>query len=238
MVALALPVDSRVSIAAGTTATTSPWVALWAAAIGAGAAVAVGLVTQWWTAHSQKQQWDRELTFRLAQWDREHATRQEQWERERASRQEEWQREDSLRWLQNRQQAYARLIAALYEWDDVLRQAMATRQNDAALSRPPTQLDEAAYSAGHKLATEALPLVEFMAPQPVRTLAGDVVRERTGFWLLTLPEDPTEPGREIDTAGLDRQWSALYKNTAKLLDAMRSDLELETGAGAVEPASG
>jgi hypothetical protein len=93
------------NIAAAATATESPWPTLWAAAIGAGAALIVGILTQLWSGHLLRQQLDRA----------------------REDRREQWQREDSLRWLQSRQQAYARLMAALTAWDSVLHDVAGAR---------------------------------------------------------------------------------------------------------------
>lgn len=168
-----------------------------------------------------------------AAWTQRRADRREdvRWERERDDRQDQWRREDSQRWLQHRQQAYARLIAALYEWDAVLRSAGASRKNDAALNER-TELDTDALSAASRAAREALPLVQFMAPQAVRSLAGSAVRDREVFRIFYLtPDDPPEAP---DFAEMDTWLSGHAKRTASLHEAMRADLGLGSEDAATE----
>lgn len=59
------------SASAVTGTTASPWIPVLAAAVGATAALAVGLVTQLWTAHRENVRWSREAEERREQWQRE-----------------------------------------------------------------------------------------------------------------------------------------------------------------------
>jgi hypothetical protein len=223
------------SMAAASTATQSPWVPLWAAAIGAGAAVAVGAVTQWWTSRRQKQQWAVE-----------REDRQQQWERERQTRQEQWQREDSQRWLQNRQQAYAQLIAAISEWDDVL--------DKTRFQWDRGEKADDAYAAALKAVAQAMPLVEFMAPSSIAALAGKAKRARENIWQRRRMQDTmaklereqpdmaaemhkAEERRRAERGGgieADLTWMELESTRRDLVDAMRRDVELETRAAAAK----
>jgi hypothetical protein len=80
-------------------------------------------------------------------------------------------------------------MAALYEWDRVLLSAVASRKNDLALNER-TELDTAERVKVTRVAREALPLVEFMAPQTVRSRARQAVMDREGFWIIHLTPDP------------------------------------------------
>ena len=157
-------------------------------------------------------------------WQREREDRAEQWQREREDRAEQWRREDSLRWLQDRQQAYAQLMAALYEWDVVLVSAIATRHNDVALSRR-TELDVAERIRVSRAVREALALAQFMAPQAVRSLARRAITDRESFWIVHLTPDPPDQ-RKMDAA-----WTDLVERTNSLRGAMRNDLGLESEGG-------
>ena len=105
------------------------WVPLVTAAVGLIAGLGTSIFTQ-----------RRADSREDVRWQRERQDRQEQWQQERQTRQELWEREDSHRWLQDRQQAYARLMAALYTWDDELRRARADRKV-AALLNERSELD-------------------------------------------------------------------------------------------------
>jgi hypothetical protein len=159
-----------------------------------------------------------------AAWTQRRADRREdvRWERERDIRQDQWRREDSLRWLQDRQQAYARLIAALHEWDAVLLYAMAIRRTDARVGER-SELDTAEMRRVRGVAREMLPLVQFMASQLVRSLATSAVTEREEFSLVHLRGDKS------DSAAMDARWTRLAKRTSSLHKAMRGDLKLEGG---------
>jgi hypothetical protein len=158
-----------------------------------------------------------------AVWTQRETRRREdvRWQRERDDRRDQWRREDELRWLQDRQQAYARLMAALYEWDRVLLSAVASRQNDLALNRR-TELDTAERTQVSKAAREALPLVQFMAPQTIRSRARQAVTDREAFWIIHLTPDPP------DRAGMDAGWRRLTERTSLLRNTMRNDLGLES----------
>jgi hypothetical protein len=121
-----------------------------AAAVGAGAALIVGVLAQLWSGHREN-----------VRWSREKEDREKLWQRERQDRQEQWQREDSLCWHQDRQQAYARLIAALNEWDNELRRAVAIRQNEAKFGEE-REIDTTEIERRATAARETLPLVLFM----------------------------------------------------------------------------
>jgi hypothetical protein len=195
-----------VSTAAAATATVSPWVPVIAASVGAAAALIVGVLTQLWSGRRERQQWERE-----------RKDRQQQWERERASR-----------WLQDRQQTYARLLAALHEWDDFLTQAVTKRQTDLVIGEH-TSLDKAGYDAAAKAVMETLPLVEFMASSSVFTQTVAVVTGRQALWFLSLTAPPdreidAENDREIDAEKLGRDMAALMVKKSLLVAAMRKDL--------------
>ena len=80
---------------------------------------------------------------------------------------DQWQREDAQRWLQDRQQAYARLMAALDEWDVAVNQGMARRHTDA-LTGERSEYDPAEWKELRQAARAAQGLVELMAPESVR----------------------------------------------------------------------
>jgi hypothetical protein len=158
-----------------------------------------------------------------AVWTQRRTDRREdvRWQRERDDRQAQWRREDQLRWLQDRQQAYARLMAALYEWDQVLLSSIASRHNDVALKRR-TELDTAERIRASRVAREALPLVQFMAPQTVRSQARRAITDRESFWIVYLTPDPP------DQAKIDAGWTRLTERISLLREAMRNDLGLES----------
>lgn len=66
----------RLSAAAGITP--SPWVPVLAAAVGAGAALVVGILTQLWTGRRENVRWSRERDDRKEQWRRERQDRLEE----------------------------------------------------------------------------------------------------------------------------------------------------------------
>lgn len=224
-------------VSATVAATASPWVPVFAAAVGAGAALVVGVLTQLWTGHRENVRWSREREDRQKQWEREDQARQEQrrredqarqeeWRRERDDRQEQWQREDRLRWLQGKQAAYAGLIAGLDEWDHELGSARAARTVDAEFPDVqklwPQELDTAELKHRGKTARDALALVQFMAPKAVGGLARRTVQDREEFQVVHLATQPT------DAADLNARWDRLRKRRRELLTAMREDLGLET----------
>lgn len=67
--------DSGMTAGTATGVTASPWVPVLAAAVGAGAALVVGILTQWWTGRRESVQWSREREDRKEQWERERQDR-------------------------------------------------------------------------------------------------------------------------------------------------------------------
>jgi FtsZ-interacting cell division protein ZipA len=178
--------------------------------VGAAAALVVGILTQWWTDRRENQRWERE-----------REDRRMQWERERDDRREQWQREDSLRWLQDRQQAYARFLSALDEWDFMLDEGTASRRGDTyeELGILP-ELDYAKIQQAHMAAQKVFPLLEFMAPEQTRKLAMRAMTSRARFLVRYLAPD-------TDVAKLDAGWAQLRESMSALLKAMRNDLGVE-----------
>lgn len=162
-------------------------------------------------------------------WKREQGDRKDQWQRERDDRQAQWKREDSLRWLQDKKAAYARLIAALDEWDQELGSARAASTIDAEFREYqelfPEELDTAELKRRGKGTREALALVQFMAPKAVGGLARRTIQDREEFQVIHLVARPTDP------ADLDARWMRLLKRRRELLTSMRDDLGLEIGSG-------
>jgi type II secretory pathway pseudopilin PulG len=141
---------------------------------------------------------------------------------ERKDRRQQWQREDALRWQQDRQQAYARLIAALYAWDDELRSARASRDVAAYLNER-SELDTAELRRLRTAAREARSVVDFMASDTVRSLASSALTDREAFRVAHLTGDAP-----ADTAKTDAEWTRVRNRTVSLRDAMRADLGLQT----------
>jgi hypothetical protein len=188
---------------AAATATTPLWIPLLTGAAGLVTGLVAGLGAAVWT----QRRTDRREDVR--------------WERERTDRAEQWRREDSLRWLQDRQQAYARLLAALYEWDRVLLSAVAIRRLDLAHNER-TELDEAERIRVSAAAREALPLVQFMAPESIRSLARLAITNRESFWIAQLAPDPP------DRLKMDAGWTRIGERTSWLREAMRKDVGLRS----------
>jgi hypothetical protein len=176
-----------------------------------------------------------------AVWTQRRTDRREdvRWQRERDDRQEQWRREDSLRWLQDRQQAYARLLGVLYDWDAVLSSALATI--DADLSSGERTIDTTEIDRRARAARNALAPAQFMAPKAVRSLAQSAVTDReelesSVFGFIA--------GEVLFNA--HQRWMRLSEATSLLQEAMRSDLGLESEAedteqqegGEVPPADG
>jgi hypothetical protein len=131
------------------TASVPLWVPLATAAAGLLGGIGGGLAAAVWTQRKTREREDA------------------RWQREREDRADQWRREDRLRWLQDRQQVYARLLAVLYEWDRWLLSGIETRRNDLEQGQR-SELDAAERIRVSKAAREALPLVQFMAPETVR----------------------------------------------------------------------
>jgi hypothetical protein len=62
-------------LSAAAAATASPWVPVLAAVVGAGAALVVGILTQFWTGRRENIRWSREREDRKEQWGRERQDR-------------------------------------------------------------------------------------------------------------------------------------------------------------------
>ena len=227
-----LPDDFGVSTTAAATATTSPWVPVIAASLGAGAALFVGVLTQWGSSRREKQRWDREREDRQEQWLQEAKSRRKQWQQERRARQEQWQREDSLRWHQELQQAYARLMAALDEWDRELLSVVTTRIRAARTNEPPEIEMEELTRLG-ETAGKASALVQLMAPETVGSLAEAAIKDRQAFRItyLELRVAGLYPNRSSRTEELRPQLAKLRNRTSGLRDAIRGDLGIESNQG-------
>ena len=132
-----------------------------------------------------------------------------------------WEREDSQRRLQDRQQVYARLMAALYAWDDELRRARADR-NVRGLLNERSELDTAELRRLRMVAREARALVDLMAPDSVRSLAKSAQTDREIFGTVHLERDEI-----VDPAKTDAAWTRVRVGTVLLREAMRTDLGLE-----------
>jgi hypothetical protein len=132
-----------------------------------------------------------------------------------------WKREDSQRRLQDRQEAYARLMAALYAWDDELRRARADR-NVGALLNERSELDTAELRRLRMAAREARALVDLMAPDSVRSLAKSAQTDREIFGTVHLELDES-----MDPAKGKAAWTRVREGTVSLREAMRTDLGLQ-----------
>ena len=143
-----------------------------------------------------------------------------------------WEREDSQRRLQDRQQVYARLMAALYAWDDELRRARADPNLRAVLNER-SELDTAELRRLRMAAREARALVDLMAPDPVRSLAKSAQTDREIFGTVHLEQDETADPAETNAA-----WARVREGTVLLREAMRTDLGLQGMADTREQAVG
>jgi hypothetical protein len=188
-------------------ATTPLWVPLTIAAVGLTTTVGAAVLTQWWASRREDVRWSRE----------------------RNDRHEQWQREDSQRWHQDRQQAYARLIAALGDWDSTLSSAIAARTVDDAMEDLkeytqlwPAEQDTAELDRKMRTVREALTLVEFMAPKAVRDLARQAVSEHQ-----LLPVTWLRKKQPLGVSELRWRRGALERQRSELLAAMRENLGLE-----------
>jgi hypothetical protein len=182
---------------------------------------AVGLITGLGTSAFTQRRADSREDVR---WQRESQDRQDQWRQERQTRQELWEREDSHRWLQDRQQAYARLMAALYTWDDELRRTRADR-NVAALLNERSELETPELRHLRAAARDARALVDLMASETVRRLGRSAQMDREMFGTVHLAGDqPADPTKT------DEAWAHVREGTVLLREAMRSDLGLESTA--------
>ena len=132
-----------------------------------------------------------------------------------------WGREGSQRRLHDRQQAYARLVAALYAWDDELRRARADPKPGVSLNER-SELDTAELRQLHTTAREARALVDLMAPEYVRSLTKSAQTERERFGTVHLESDGS-----VDPAKTAIEWTRVREGTVLLFEAMRTDLGLQ-----------
>jgi hypothetical protein len=181
-------------------ASTPLWVPLTIAVVGLTTTLGAAVLTQWWASRREDVRWGRE----------------------RDDRQQQWLREDSLRWQQDRQQAYARFVAVLFEWDDHLSKARTARKMDMQYNMR-TKLDWSEVDRLRRAAHDELALVQFMAPRSVSEAAGSAVTYREAFRVVYL-----EP-EAIHIKELDEGWSRVHKSRSVLLAAVRENLGLEIG---------
>jgi hypothetical protein len=134
-------------------------------------------------------------------------TQAQRWEQERGNRDQQWQREDRLRWAQERQQAYARFVGALYAWDDALTLATAARRFAPELPAREPDWEEIASARRE-------------APKEIRDLAGNAVLRRE-----ILAADLSAEG---GSARVNPDWTKVRESLRSLLIAMRDNLGLET----------
>lgn len=144
------------------------------------------------------------------------------WRRERQDRQKQWKQE-------LRQQAYARLMAALYTWDDELRRARAD-PNVAALLNERSELDTPELRHLRAAARDARALVDLMASDTVRHLARCAQTGREIFGTVDLAGD-----HRADPDKTNEAWDCVRAGTVSLREAMRSDLGLQSMADDDKP---
>jgi hypothetical protein len=154
---------------------------------------------------------------------------------DRRDRREQWQHDDSLRWQQDRQHAYAGLMAALDEWDREFSSVVATFKVDARLNTS-TEVDAGALTRLGRAANEAAALVRLMAPEVVSELAESTIKDRRQFRTsLALRIVGAKLDNPSDFTELDARWDQLLKKTDRLREAMRDDLGIESRTrGAVQ----
>ncbi len=75
-----------------------------------------------------------------------------------------WAHDERVRWLQDRQQAYARLMTALDDWDVAVDKAVAQRHTDAVTGGF-REYDSAEWDELRRAARAAQGVVELMAPE-------------------------------------------------------------------------
>ena len=132
---------------------------------------------------------------------------------------QQWTHDEAARWLRDRQQAYARLMATLDDWDVVVNHGMARRHTDALVG------ERRAYASSEwnelrQAARTAQGLVELMAPESVRGLARSAVVRRQAMWVFYLTVE------NADLSKMDEEWSRVQADTRALRNAMRADLRL------------
>lgn len=154
------------------------------------------------------------------------------------TRRQQWARDDSVRWLQERQLAYARLLAALTQWDNELGRASAHLLAIVTESRPPllrigedkdltqavleeTLVDTIELRHRAAVAKESLALVELIAPKKLGTLARRAIGDREDFRWIRLTQKPT------NVEMLRADWQCCLEDRSELEQAMRHDIGLE-----------
>jgi hypothetical protein len=146
--------------------------------------------------------------------------------RERTARQEQWRREDSVRWQEDRKQAYADFLAALSAWDDWVKAAGSERGLASIEDRKP-DFNRAEKERVSTKAEETFAIVEFMASDEVRQLALENVKYRRGAgWEISFkkgnPDEPVEPRWSTPA------WREMAESkTLALRGAMRKELGLD-----------
>jgi hypothetical protein len=150
---------------------------------------------------------------------------------DRRERREQWQREESLRWQEDRQRAYAGLMAALDEWDREVASVVAGLKVAAQLhERTEVEVDEMQRLG--TVARQASALVQLMAPEAVRSLAASAVRDRQAYRTSMTPKIVGFPeDNPSDFTELDARWGRLYEGTSRLREAMRDDLGIKSQTG-------
>jgi hypothetical protein len=205
-------VNTIAAAAAASSSSPSPWwVTVVAASVGAGAAIIVGIITALATGHRENVRWGRERT-----------ERDRQWQRERDERRDQWEREDSLRWVQTRQEAYARLIADLRDWDSELLSALTVLKLNGQYGDD-REIDKTGAEQAQSAARDAMTLAEFLAPNSVAGQAGTAFRN---FQLLHagVRGYPTLPPGGVDE--LQKLWERATHARTTLERSMRDDLGL------------
>lgn len=130
-----------------------------------------------------------------------------------------WTHDEAVRWLQDRQQAYGRLMGALDDWDVAVNQGVARRRIDALFGER-RAYDSAEWNELRQAARTAHGVVELMAPESVRGLSRSAVARRQAMWVIYLADE------NADLSKMDEEWGSVQKDTMALREAMRADLGL------------
>jgi hypothetical protein len=138
---------------------------------------------------------------------------------DRKDRRDQWRREDTQRWLPDRQEAYARLMAALAAWDASATQAIARRHTDAVVGER-SAFDSAEWQKLRQATRDAQGLVELLAPESVRGIARMAEVRRDWLRVSYLTEE------NVSLDEMDEFWKEALKVTTALRNAMRKDLGL------------
>jgi hypothetical protein len=145
-------------------------------------------------------------------------------------RREQWQREDSFRWQQDRQHAYARMMAVLNEWDRELFSVLRSLQADARLNTR-TEVDVDEMTRLDSAAREASALVQLMAPEAVSALTEPALKDRRALrhsmspWIVG-----PRPDKPADFNPVAQLWGRLDGSASRLREAMREDRGIKSQA--------